>query len=88
MQNEVLFKWEECVTVIPPPAKIKRKKKKNQGLSAQEHMVKNVQIETDGTKKKNHNCSKIIIFVSILFIFLRPDLEIFLWNKEEQKVYL
>lgn len=51
MQNEVLFKWEKCVTVIPPPAK--RKEKKNQGLNAQKHMFKTVQIDTDGTKK-NH----------------------------------
>lgn len=87
MQNEVLFKWEECVTVIPPPAKIKRKKKKIKALvlkSTWSRMFKLKQMAL----KKNHNCSKIIIFVSILFIFLRPDLEIFLWNKEEQKVYL
>lgn len=29
----------------------KKKGKKNQGLSAHEHMFKTVQIETDGTKK-------------------------------------
>lgn len=47
MQSEVLLKWEKCVTVVLPPAK--KKEKKNQGLSAQEHMFKTAQTETDGT---------------------------------------
>lgn len=34
------------------PTSKKEKGKKYQGLSAQEHMFKTVQIETDGTKKK------------------------------------